>query len=247
MSSYITDESALVGSLPFSISRNDDKERLAEAIAAELVKLVGNTDCAAIFPRVDELPEQVLDILAYDLKIDWYEPSAPIANKRRAVKEAMFVHRYKGTKYAVETALHSVFQSAEVQEWFEYGGEPFHFKLTVYGGSGSSNLKSLVARIQYAKNLRSVMDMVEFTLEPDGKIEAYFGAKIAGIIKNLQAKITAEFDGFAVTGSYSAGMALAGRERHYTARMNYNEGDFSVSGDYSIGAKTTYFVKKMGG
>lgn len=174
MSKYITDSQALLSSVPFSVLRDEDKDKLARAIAPELVKIIGN---AAIFPRIEEMSEAVLDILAYDLKVDWYEYSAPIENKRCAIKEAMFVHRYKGTKYAVETALHSVFTDAKVEEWFEYGGEPFHFKLTVYGSSSGNDLKGLIARIQYAKNLRSVMDNVLFVITPEKPLMAFVSAK----------------------------------------------------------------------
>lgn len=174
MSKYITDSQALLSSVPFSVLRDEDKDKLARAIAPELVKIIGN---AAIFPRIEEMSEAVLDILAYDLKVDWYEYSAPIENKRCAIKEAMFVHRYKGTKYAVETALHSVFTDAKVEEWFEYGGEPFHFKLTVYGSSSGNDLKGLIARIQYAKNLRSVMDHTVFVIIPPNPAEVFAGGK----------------------------------------------------------------------
>lgn len=178
MSRLITDEKALIAAFPYSLSRDDDKEKIAEAVSCELVKSVAASEKASIFPAIDTLPEDVLDILAYDLKCEWYEPDASIRNKRQAVKECILVHRYKGTKYAVETALHSMFDSAEVQEWFQYGGDPFHFKVKVYG-STSSNLKKLYIKIHYAKNIRSVMDDVVFVLIPEKAIEAFFGITLS--------------------------------------------------------------------
>ncbi len=177
MSSYITDENALLCSLPFALARDGDKESLAAAVAGELVKVIGYTDMAAIFPQIEKLPEGVIDILAHDLDISWYDAAAPLKNKRAAVRDCILVHKYKGTKYAVETALKSMYNSAEVQEWFEYGGEPFHFRVSVYGSTGSG-LKTLYLKIQYAKNLRSVMDNIEFTLIPDKNFETYVGWRL---------------------------------------------------------------------
>lgn len=193
MSNLITEPSALLAAFPYSLSRDSNKEKLADAVANELVQTISKTGSVEIFPRIDVLPEEVLDILAYDLKVDWYEPEADIRYKRQAIKECMLVHKYKGTKYAVETALRSMYDSAEVKEWFEYGGEPFHFTVKVYG-STSSGLRTLYLKIQYAKNLRSVLDNVEFELVPDKAVETFFGAQIASIQKQIKAAIIDEYD-----------------------------------------------------
>ena len=53
----------------------------------------GSLSMRLSFPRVDELPEKVLDILAAQSRgLQWYEINAPIWNKRQAVKECMLVH-----------------------------------------------------------------------------------------------------------------------------------------------------------
>ncbi len=218
MSSYITDDKALLCSLPFALARDDDKENLAAAVANELVKLIVSTDNAAVFPRIDKLPEQALDILAYDLKIDWYEADAPIRNKRRAVKDCILVHKYKGTKYAVETALKSVYDSAKVAEWFEYGGEPFHFRVSIFGSAGSG-LKTLYLKIQYAKNLRSVMDNVVFILSPSD-IEIFAGARLAALEKQICAALKSQNnDVFTVKNLYYAGLIRGAGAKYFTVRL----------------------------
>ncbi len=211
MSSYISDADALVASLPYSITRDTDKEKLAQVVAEELVKNVNFTDYSAIFPRIDGLPEEVLDILAYDLKIDWYEADAPLWNKRQAVKDCILVHKFKGTKYAVETALRSMYNSAEVTEWFEYDGEPFHFRVNVYGSTGSG-LKTLYLKIQYAKNLRSVMDSVQFTLIPEKDIEVFIGSRLAMLDKQICTSLESRSeDVFTVGEKYYAGITYNGK------------------------------------
>ena len=59
------------------------KEKLAQVIADELIGLYNDTDLLRIYARIDELDEQLLDILAYDYKIDWWDKGLTLAEKRR--------------------------------------------------------------------------------------------------------------------------------------------------------------------
>lgn len=246
MSNLITEPSALLAAFPYSLSRDSDKEKLADAIANELVHTISKTESVEIFPRVDELPEEVLDILAYDLKVDWYEPEADIRYKRQAIKECMLVHKYKGTKYAVQTALRSMYDSAEVKEWFEYGGEPFHFTVKVYG-STSSGLRTLYLKIQYAKNLRSVLDNVEFELVPDESVETFFGAQIASIQKSIGAQLVDKSEDLYTTGN---GFVIGARANKMFKSISAllkidNLPIFSTGTSGLCGLKTISISKKM--
>ena len=104
---------------------------LARVIAEQLQGTVRQIGKNIIYARIDELDEQTLDVLAYDLHVDWYDYSYPIEVKRQTIRDSVRVHRRLGTKYAVETALGAVFPGTRVQEWFEYGGEPYMFKVII--------------------------------------------------------------------------------------------------------------------
>lgn len=193
MSKRVDTGENLLGSFPYALSRDDDKNKVAESIADELAKTVADTEMARIFPAIDSLPETVLDMLAYDLKVEWYEYNAPIKNKRVTIKECILVHKHKGTKFAVQAAVHSLYDRADVQEWFEYSGEPFHFRIKVYGSS-SGGIKTLGQKILYAKNLRSVLDSVAFVLVPESDLSSYVGIINAAKQKRDKAEITSEDD-----------------------------------------------------
>ena len=117
--------------LPEALRVDSDMVALAEAIAPKLTALVSMTDLCGIYDRIDDLPEEVLDGLAYDFKIDWYDYDYNITTKRRLLKSSFDVHRHLGTRQAVETAVQAVFPYSIVQEWFEYGGDPYCFRLVV--------------------------------------------------------------------------------------------------------------------
>lgn len=221
---------------------------LGRVIADYLARNCELMSSEIIYAAMDTLPEDVLDALAYDLKIEWYEYSAPIANKRRTVKEAMLVHRYKGTKYAVETALHSVFTDAKVEEWFEYGGEPFHFKLTVYGGSGGSDLKGLIARIQYAKNLRSVMDNTVFVIIPSKPADIFAGGKRAAQSKTIGAvaKFTGDVASVRAAPVYALAPRIAAMSKTIGATAQFTGESVSIrAAPYHIAATSCVKIKTV--
>ena len=51
--------------------------------------------------------------------------------KRTLLKNAVQLHKYRGTKYAIIKALEVLNLDANISEWFEYNGEPFFFKVFV--------------------------------------------------------------------------------------------------------------------
>ena len=207
----------MMSSFPYALTTSNNMIALAKAASEELVKLYQDNDLLAIYTNIDQLDEALLDILAYDFKVDWYEFAAPVENKRQAIKECILVHKRKGTKYALEIALHSMFQDAKVEEWFEYGGQPYHFKLTVYGGSSGGGLRNLYLKMQYAKNLRSVMDDATFIIIPDNTADIFAGTKGAGQVKRIGAKILYHDESvFTVTATlHTATIRCAATKRLY--------------------------------
>ena len=121
----------LTRALPPTLKNDEDMLALARVIGAELQETGRLIRQNIIYPRIDELPENVLDILAYDLHVDWYDFDYPIEAKRGVIKDSVKVHKRLGTVYATLTALRSVYPNSEIEEWFDYGGEPFLFRVVI--------------------------------------------------------------------------------------------------------------------
>lgn len=92
-------------SLPPALKNDPDMMALAQTISAQLQTTAAEIRKNIIYARIDELDEATLDVLAYDLHVDWYDYSYPIEVKRRTIRDSIQVHRRLGTKYAVEKAL----------------------------------------------------------------------------------------------------------------------------------------------
>lgn len=167
-------------SLP-PVLKNDPKMiALAQTIAEQLQVTARQIEKNIIYARIDELDEQTLDVLAYDLHVDWYDYSYPIEVKRQTIKDSVKVHRKLGTKYAVETALGAVFPGTKVQEWFEYGGKPYTFRVIIgvtTEGLTAARQTEVLNRIRFYKNLRSHLEAISYEVEKETTIHVAAAVK----------------------------------------------------------------------
>lgn len=155
----------LLRTLPEVLRSDEDMLAVATAVAEALAERVSEIDSIRIYTRIDELPEDLMDILAYDFKVDWWDGNYTLQEKRNTLKSSWQVHRTLGTKSAVEKAMSAIYQDTKVQEWFEYGGDPYHFKLLIdvtYQNVDKTKHQAVLDRVDFYKNLRSVLDEVEY-------------------------------------------------------------------------------------
>jgi len=158
----------ILGAFPVALQRDSRAAALAEVTARLLARRPEEIDRLRIYPRIRELPEDLLDILAYDFKVDWWNPNYTVEEKRRTLADSWHVHKLLGTKAAVEMALRDIYPDSAVQEWFEYeGGKPYHFKLNIdlsdtFGDD--TRPWAVLERVNFYKSLRSHLEEIVFTM-----------------------------------------------------------------------------------
>lgn len=158
----------LLATLPIALRTDPSVVALTESLAAVLADRTKEIDRLRIYPAIDKLDELLLDILAYDFKVDWWDLSYTLEEKRRTLKDSWRVHKTLGTKAAVETAISAIYPNTRVLEWFEYGGEPYHFKLDINitnDSIDSAKQKRVLERMNFYKSLRSHNDGVTYFVE----------------------------------------------------------------------------------
>ena len=158
---------SLLDILPPNLLADKQIYAAARALDDELQKITAATRNALLLPRLDELSEEVIDLLAWQWHVDFYEPSMSIETKRQLVRESIAWHRIKGTKAAVEKMARTVFKGGVVTEWFEYGGEPYHFRIDVLNAPNMTEERRgrLLAVVNASKNTRSWLDELRFRRE----------------------------------------------------------------------------------
>ena len=180
------DEYKVAEHLPSSIDA-EPITSLAQVTDVELGKI--NTDLLLIYPAIDSLNEQLIDYLAVQMHVDEYDDTENLDVKRQQVKQSFLLHRLKGTKYAVQKAVSTAYQSAKVEEWPAYSGDPYHFRVTGITAPMTEikTINKLVRLINAYKNTRSWLDYVQFN-------RLYRQTFLFGGTVNLVRKTTITFD-----------------------------------------------------
>ena len=178
---------SLLQLLPSNLAKIDDIRQAASALDAELQKVTKNIKHCLLYPRLEELSEAEIDLLAWQFHVDFYEPiGMDIETKRKLVKESIAWHRIKGTPAAVAQLVSAVFGPSWTKEWFEYGGKPYHFRVVTENvTTDKAQLKLMYDAIYAAKNVRSVLDNIEFLLHLADDAEMTEGDKFKVYINPL--------------------------------------------------------------
>lgn len=173
----------LVATLPPALRTDPSVVALAEALGEVLAVRPAEIERLRIYPAIDTLDEPLLDILAHDFKVDWWDPEYSLEEKRRTLKDSWRVHRLLGTRAAVEMAISAIYPHTQVLEWWEYGGEPYHFRLDINitnDSIDSDKQRRVLERLNYYKSLRSHNDGVTYFVEAEPAI-AKAGASAPGL------------------------------------------------------------------
>lgn len=160
-SKYGMTASNFLRTLPTVLQNDPHMQALAAAIAAELEKLAREPRLAQIYTRIDELDETMLDALAADFKVDWWRPEATLEEKRNALKMSWYVHKHLGTKSAIETAVADYLGTGKVEEWFEYGGQPHHFRVASENNTAIiTNYDAFMSVLEVVQRRSSVLEHI---------------------------------------------------------------------------------------
>ena len=184
MSKISTNE--LIKSFPYALSGNDKITMLAVVVAEAMMKLYSDNNILFIFSMIDRLDEKLLDILASDFKVDWWDFNASVEDKRAVFKSHFGIHRKLGTAGAVKNAISSIYESATISEWFDYGGLPYHYKIDIDLGIEFSDYDKFRTVLQNAKiyaNQRSILDTISFSSSRKSKL--YVGTAVQYGINQL--------------------------------------------------------------
>ncbi len=161
--------------LPGALKQDPKIKAIAEAVTKEALTVSGEIENVLIYSRIDELPEALVDILAYDMHVDWYDYSFPLKVKRDILKSSVKVHKKMGTKYAVEKALGALYPQSEVEEWYQYEGEPHHFHIVcdVTENRVTASFQEIINAVMMYKRLSSHLDEVVYQASVGIRVETH--------------------------------------------------------------------------
>lgn len=171
-------ETKLIDLVPPSIRDDEQIKAAAAALQRELDAVTAAIPTTLLISRIDELAEDVIDLLAWQWHVDFYEQGISLEQKRALVKTSIAQHKKKGTPWAVEQVVNIILNEGVVQEWYEYGGEPYYFRVIKINGQmpDAEIYERLKRAIDTVKNRRSWMEGIALYREMAGGV--YVGGAV---------------------------------------------------------------------
>lgn len=175
-------DARLTDALPKTLAEQPWVQALAEASRKMRRRVMAYADRTRPFCDIDEASEEALDALAVELQTPLYKNDYPLTVKRQIVKNSMLYYIRSGTRGAVEELLADIYQGAEVEEWFEYGGEPNYFRVAIdisrttvpVAEMTPAELESWLYSVKRASSaLESLSYMIRHAITIGCKVEAF--------------------------------------------------------------------------
>lgn len=175
-------DARLTDALPKTLAEQPWVQALAEASRKMRRRVMAYADRTRLFCDIDEASEEAMDALAVELQTPLYKNDYPLTVKRQIVKNSMLYYIRSGTRGAVEELLADIYQGAEVEEWFEYGGEPNYFRVAIdisrttvpVAEMTPAELESWLYSVKRASSaLESLSYMIRHAITIGCKVEAF--------------------------------------------------------------------------
>lgn len=214
----------MMDSFPLALQKDPKMVALAHSIANVLEMRLDEITLGQIYTRIDELPEDLLDILAKDFAVDWYDKSYTLEEKRKTIKGSWYVHRHRGTKAAVETAIAALYPNPVIEEWFDYDGSPYHFRLRIpVDYIDTAKHEQICRKIICYKNLRSHLDRIIYEISSRNLTSAYIAGAPCGMYCTMSARVRGKIPPQSGRVAAFAGAAAAGVYTQIGAKLRLED------------------------
>ena len=147
--------------LPGNLSKEAEVQALSYALQQACRLLYRYSQRLYLYFNLDEQPEEVIDLLATELRTQHYRDTLDLDTKRQLVKNTLIWYMGAGTPESVEELVKTVFGEGKVIEWFEYGDSPYYFKIDVNTSPTPEMISYLEKMIWKVKNIRSHLRSVD--------------------------------------------------------------------------------------
>lgn len=157
-------QSDLYSILPQSY-QSVESECISYALSKAIEQLYNSLDRISVTSNIDNLDEELLDVLAVELRSQYYSSDLTREQKVSIIKGTLLWYMHNGTTKSVEDVLSAIYNGVQLKEWYQYGGEPYHFYIRVNSGD-NINLESIDKIknvINNIKNARSILDNISLS------------------------------------------------------------------------------------
>lgn len=156
--STLTD-ATLSETLTPSLQSEHDFVSAAEAIEPEFQLLVEDVPSIAVRTLISSISDLLLQYLAMEFRADYYDATASRYVREQTVLNALEWNTRLGTPSVIDEIITLYFNVAIVEEWNQYGGDNYHFRVKIQDPlTDSAVVAAATAKVLQLKNVRSQFD-----------------------------------------------------------------------------------------
>lgn len=152
--------SSILDIIPVNYKEHPEVIALAYALQMANKRFTDMADMTRVFSVIDTLPEKIIDVLAIELRTQYYDDTFPLEKKRELVKATMPWYAHAGTTAAVQEMIDKVFGTGMVLEWFDTGDDPGTFTISTTGAVTPETLEEFRTVVSKVKNVRSLLKKI---------------------------------------------------------------------------------------
>jgi P2-related tail formation protein len=156
----LTDIGSLYRSLPPNL-QTVENECLGYCVDRQVERFTRLASKLTIWSDVDNADARYLDQMAMTIRAPYYKSEYDEATKRELIKSAVETRRFAGTRKAVELLLSKAYNDSAYIPWYEYGDEPYYFKVTTDEAMSQDIADLFASALGGAKAARSHIRSVE--------------------------------------------------------------------------------------
>ena len=165
-----------------SMKYNPETISIGYAILQEKQRIMALVARTPLMAAVNDTDEKALDFLAVELRTPAYKDAFTVDVKRKLIAGTLPFYAKLGTPAAVEWLIQSIYDDGWIEEWYQYGGNPHHFRLNAVVDNTVVSLEDfeeLIRSVSFVKRLSSWLDEIVITIRlPSSTLHAggNFGA-----------------------------------------------------------------------
>lgn len=157
--------------MPDNLASQVETQAFAYAVGRQIEKLCAYSDAARTYAAIATMPEWLLDYMAVELRTPSYDENYSLKTKRALIQGSLLFYTQMVTPAAVNRIIETIFETGYIEEWYEYDGDPHHFRAYVGDGGevGPGELEEFRRVLSSVKRLSSWLDdIITITaMDPD--------------------------------------------------------------------------------
>lgn len=163
--------------LPANLASQAETQAFAYAVGRQIEKLCAYSDAARTYAAIETMPEYLLDYMAVELRTPSYDENYSLKTKRALIQGSLLFYTQMGTPAAVNRIIETIFETGYIEEWFDYDGDPHHFRAYVGDGGevGPGELEEFRRVLASVKRLSSWLDDIITITKMDPEILTFTG------------------------------------------------------------------------